>query len=84
MQWESLYMANGLENKAQPVQLFQEAVKMPALPDFEYTLVQHLYDEIELLGFPVRGSWFDMLRSDYRATSSHGTCRCTLEGQYAW
>lgn len=46
--------------------LFETPLKMPEIPEFDYSLVQHLYDEIELLGFPVSGSWFDMLRTDFR------------------
>ncbi|TKT84721.1 helix-hairpin-helix domain-containing protein [Dyadobacter frigoris] len=66
MQWESMYICKELENVALPSQLFQTDIKIPKLPDFEYDLIEHLYDEIRLLGFPVSGSWFDLLRTDFR------------------
>jgi len=66
MQWESLYMGKLLENKAVPTQIFEDEIKIPKLPDFEYLLIEHLYDELEFLGLPVTGSFFDLLRTNYR------------------
>ena len=66
MQWESLYICKELENVAMPSQLFETAISIPELPEFGYELIEHLYDEIRLLGFPVSGSWFDLLKTDFR------------------
>jgi error-prone DNA polymerase len=38
------------------------SIKLPAL---EQTKVEDAYDEIELLGFPVSVSWFDLLKTKY-------------------
>ena len=66
MQWESLYICKELENVALPSQLFETPISIPELPEFGYELIEHLYDEIRLLGFPVSGSWFDLLKTDFR------------------
>ena len=36
------------------------------LPDFKTRPLQNAYDEIELYGFPVTQSWFDMLQTSFR------------------
>src|SRR5690606_3597849 len=42
------------------------AAKPPVLPRLETSVLEDLYDEIELLGFPVSGSLFDLARSGFR------------------
>lgn len=44
---------------------FQEVSK-PVLPKFDTQLVEHIYDELELIGFAVSASMFDMVRTDFR------------------
>ncbi len=46
--------------------LFESLRRKPVLPRLETSPVEDLYDELELIGFPVSGSTFDLARSNYR------------------
>ena len=63
--WEAHMMMN--KTKPEPAKpLFSPPLKNFTLPDFDQRLIDDAYDEIELLGFPVSMSWFDMLETSYR------------------
>ena len=56
--------------------LFHSPVKEYRLPSLEQDPLEDAYDEIELIGFPVSMSWFDMLQTRYRgAMLSHDLIR---------
>jgi DNA polymerase-3 subunit alpha len=63
-----LWEAHVLLNKSVPEspKLFSSPVKSYTLPVFETAAIEDAYDEIELLGFPVTTSMFDLLRTDFR------------------
>ena len=63
--WEAHVLLNKSAKPEYP-KLFTSPVKSFALPVFETDTLEDAYDEIELLGFPVTISMFDMLRTDYR------------------
>ncbi|MDM1554245.1 DNA polymerase III subunit alpha [Chryseobacterium sp. POL2] len=68
---ELLWEAHLLLNKSRTThtqvgQLFTNTVERPQLPVFVTDELENLYDEIELMGFPVSGSMFDLAKSDYR------------------
>ncbi|MDP1622565.1 MAG: DNA polymerase III subunit alpha [Bacteroidales bacterium] len=46
--------------------LFQTAVKKFELPALEQNTIANVYDEIELLGFPVTSTYFDLLHTKFR------------------
>ena len=46
--------------------LFNPEPKRFAMPPFEQSQLEDAYDEVELLGFPVTLTWFDMLQTKYR------------------
>lgn len=46
--------------------LFSSPVRNFSLPDLEQGELEDAYDEIELIGFPVTLSWFDMLSTSFR------------------
>ncbi|MEI7500034.1 MAG: DNA polymerase III subunit alpha [Bacteroidota bacterium] len=46
--------------------LFQTSVRKFELPDLEQNIIADVYDEIELLGFPITYTWFDLLLSKFR------------------
>lgn len=46
--------------------LFSPPVKDFTLPSLEEGKVEDFYDEVELFGFPVTMSWFDMLETSFR------------------
>ena len=64
-----LWEAHMLLNKGDKVvtgRLFDIPTKKWELPRMEQSLVEAAYDEIELLGFPVTMSWFDLLQTKFR------------------
>ena len=63
--WEAHMMMNKSKNEpGRP--LFSQPVRDFVLPDLEHNGLDDAYDEIELLGFPVTLSWFDMLETPFR------------------
>jgi DNA polymerase III alpha subunit len=48
------------------LRLFQSEVKKFDLPFLEHNLIADVYDEIELLGFPVTHTYFDLLSTKFR------------------
>ena len=46
--------------------LFNPEPKKFVMPPFEQSKLEDAYDEIELLGFPVTLTWFDMLQTKFR------------------
>jgi DNA-directed DNA polymerase III PolC len=63
--WEAHVLLNKSAKPECP-KLFTSAIKTFTLPAFETTAIEDGYDEIELLGFPVTISMFDLLRTDFR------------------
>lgn len=67
--WEAHMLFN--KNRSTAVQtgrLFYSNTEKPKLPVFVTDDLENLYDEIELMGFPISGSIFDLAKSDYRGT----------------
>lgn len=63
--WEAHMMIN--KNKEDKTgRLFSSPVRNFSLPDLGQNKLDDAYDEIELIGFPVSMSWFDMLETSYR------------------
>ena len=59
MLWE-VYLNKNDSGKKQP------ALRHCELPEFKTSPLQNAYDEIELYGFPVTLSWFDLLETKFR------------------
>lgn len=69
---ELLWEAHLLLSKTKPQTsdtLFESMNVKPVLPKLESSLLEDIYDEIELIGFPVAASMFDLVKSDYRGTA---------------
>ena len=67
--WEAHMMINkSNQNSIRP--LFSTPVKDFSLPDLVQGKIEDVYDEIELFGFPVTVSWFDMLKTSFRGEVS--------------
>ncbi|MDP4222622.1 MAG: DNA polymerase III subunit alpha [Bacteroidota bacterium] len=63
--WEAHMIINKSKNEnTRP--LFSQPVKNFTLPDLVNGALDDAYDEIELFGFPVTMSWFDMLETSFR------------------
>ena len=52
--------------KEQPETLFQLENQHFEFPDFKTNALQNAYDEIELYGFPISMTWFDLLKTNFR------------------
>ncbi len=52
--------------KEQPETLFRLENQHFEFPDFTTNVLQNAYDEIELYGFPVSLTWFDLLKTRFR------------------
>ncbi len=63
--WEAHMLINrGKRETART--LFNPGPKRFVMPNFKGSALEDAYDEIELLGFPLTLTWFDMLQTDYR------------------
>ena len=65
--WEAHLLLGKNRNKQQQMGLlFSPDTQRPQLPVLLTEELEHLYDEMELMGFPVSGSIFDFAKSAYR------------------
>lgn len=66
--WEAHLLLSGDKrgNRYTVPLLFESTAKRPVLPRLETSSVEDLYDEIEIIGFAVSGTMFELARSDYR------------------
>jgi len=67
--WEAHMMINKKQqDDIRP--LFSSPVRDFSLPDLAQGKIEDVYDEIELFGFPVTMTWFDMLETTFRGEVS--------------
>ena len=67
--WEAHMMINKTKHE-ETRQLFSQPVRNFTLPDLMQNKIGDVYDEIELFGFPVTMSWFDLLETPFRGEVS--------------
>ncbi len=65
--WEAYSLQKTEAKRPKGQWLFHEEAKTYKMPVLESKLLEDCYDEIELLGFPVSVSYFDMLQTSYRS-----------------
>ena len=70
--WEAHLMLGKNTQPEDTLLLFREKPRTFVLPELEQTRLEDAYDEIELLGFPVTMSSFDMLETPYRGQLKAG------------
>ncbi len=63
--WQA-HLSKGQAKKEQPETLFRLEPQHFEFPDFKTNALRNAYDEIELYGFPVSMTWFDMLQTSFR------------------
>ncbi|ANI89250.1 DNA polymerase III subunit alpha [Arachidicoccus ginsenosidimutans] len=68
--WEAHLLLSGNKDQKPEHNLFENDAKKPVLPKLESSLLEDIYDEIELIGFPVSATMFDLTRSDYKGTAT--------------
>lgn len=67
--WEAHMLIN--KGKSETARtLFNPEPKKFMMPPFEQSRLEDAYDEIELLGFPVTLTWFDMLQTSFRGEAT--------------
>ncbi|MGE8426317.1 MAG: DNA polymerase III subunit alpha [Sphingobacterium sp.] len=65
--WEAhLLLSNDKKEQSRGMVLFESMSRKPVLPKLVHSVLEDYYDEIELIGFVVSGSSFDLARSEYR------------------
>ncbi|HEY0297936.1 MAG TPA: DNA polymerase III subunit alpha, partial [Arachidicoccus sp.] len=67
--WEAHLLLSGTKNQKPEQNLFENTAKKPVLPKLESSLLEDIYDEMELIGFHVSATMFDLIKSDYRGTA---------------
>src|SRR5690606_32244972 len=77
--WEAHYLLAG--KRSEPINgIFQQfETSKPVLPKLEPSLVEELYDELELIGFPVSSNMFELAKSPYRGNATASNL-AALEG----
>ncbi len=64
--WQAHFLTNNEKTRPAGPTLFSAESKQFKLPQLVHNPVEDAYDEIELLGFPVTLSWFDLLKTAFR------------------
>jgi DNA polymerase III alpha subunit len=63
--WQA-HLNKSQAKQEQPETLFKLENQHFEFPDFKTNALQNAYDEIELYGFPVSLTWFDLLKTSFR------------------
>ena len=64
--WEAHSLLGSKKKEEETTYLFSEPARSYALPQFQTDPIENAYDEMELLGFSVSVSEFELLRSSFR------------------
>ena len=64
--WEAHLLQKTNKPAPKNLRLFEVRGKQYQLPELEYNALEDAYDEIELLGFPLMMSYFDLLQTSFR------------------
>ena len=70
--WESQLYLKKVPAQAKSASIFPTQHKTFEMPVLEYSPIEDAYDEIELLGFPVSMSLFDLLQTSFRGEIQSG------------
>jgi len=64
--WEAHFLMSGMKKERIAMPLFEHSTSKPILPKLEFSILEDIYDEIELIGFPISESMFDLAKSNFR------------------
>lgn len=78
--WEAHLLVSVKRKDTGGIMLFESMMSKPVLSPLEYHILEDLYDEIQLFGFCVSGSLFDIAKSDYRGSTDAKSLK-NMEGQ---
>jgi len=68
--WEAHIYLGKKDPVVTNMQLFKAPAKTYTLPELVHTSIEDVYDEIELLGFPVSSTYFDLLKTNFRGDTN--------------
>nr|WP_199078257.1 DNA polymerase III subunit alpha [Pedobacter sp. ASV19] len=68
--WEAHILMNGVKFEKDSNLLFESFSRKPVLPKLEHSVLEDVYDEIELIGFPVSGTMFDLAKTEFRGDTA--------------
>ena len=77
LMWEAHFMLAGQPKRQSVPAIFETEERQFVLPSLHDNALEDAYDEMELIGFPVTLSYFDMLKTTYRGNAF----ACQLIGQ---
>ncbi len=69
LMWETHFMLSGQPRRQTMPSFFETEEQHFRLPSLHNTPLEDAYDEMELLGFPLTLSYFDMLKTPYRGNA---------------
>lgn len=65
--WEAHLLLSNVHHNKREARLFkEEGAEKPVLPKLETSLIEDIYDELELIEFPVSGTMYDLVKTDFR------------------
>jgi DNA polymerase III alpha subunit len=64
--WEAHMLLSGVKQQKESNLLFESMSRKPVLPKLEHSIIEDIYDELELMGFPVSATMFDLIKTDFR------------------
>ena len=73
--WEAHLLLSNVPKKKTGISLFETATRNISLPKLETSVIEDIYDEIELIGYPVSASRFDMIRTKFRGDAMADTLK---------
>jgi DNA polymerase-3 subunit alpha len=64
--WEAHMLLSGVKQQKESNLLFESMSRKPVLPKLDHSIIEDIYDELELIGFPVSATMFDLVKTDFR------------------
>jgi len=64
--WEAHMLLSGVKQQREANLLFEASSRKPVLPKLEHSIIEDIYDEIELIGFAVSTTMFELIKTDFR------------------
>jgi len=71
--WEAHLLLSGARQKTNALSLFERKTRPFVLPELENSVTEDIYDEIELLGYPISASMFDLVKTSFRGDATAKT-----------
>jgi DNA polymerase-3 subunit alpha len=64
--WEVHMLLSGVKHEKENNLLFDAMSRKPVLPTLDHSLLEDLYDELELIGYTVSAPMFDLVKTSFR------------------